>query len=142
MSAESIIRRLDSVETVLKTNLVQELIKEGSTVANAQFGGMTTVTPNQKGFSISGTTAIIAEFGAGLATDTAHPFASNMSKDVPIAVGSYSKEHQGEFFKTGYKYWHFESTKMDRVLPRRGMYKGMEHMRQNLQKIAKRLLEK
>ena len=135
MSAESIISALDKLKDgVNSPKLVQAFVDKGAEIAQTEFGSMTTVETGTDSYKIKGTVAMIAEFGAGLTTDETHPYAGDM--DFPVKVGSYSDARQGEFFKTGHKFWHFGKTRMDHVEPRRGMFHSMDYLKQHIGEIA------
>ena len=77
------------------------------------------------------------EFGAGYAVDgsTAVAGATKAQSGMDISIGSYSREHEGEFSKTGH--WHFGGHVYEEIQPR----PGMEYARITIEDNAEKKLK-
>ena len=106
--------------------VAQRLAEEiGQPVAQVWFGSEVKVTAKpigkkKNGYKIiaNGKDVCFLEFGAGVTTDTTHPFAKNVSFDVYPA--SWSIDHAKQFVRKGY--WMYRGEKYDAITPMRGMY--------------------
>ena len=90
------------------------------------------------GFRIiaSGEDAMFLEFGTGVSTVVTRP---TVQSDVPIEVGSYSKANNGEFARTGYKYWHYGGVKISGTPPMGAMQQACTDMEMWSETIARRV---
>ncbi len=111
--------------------LAERLAKEvGQPTAQGWFGETVEVTAKpmrgKNGYNIiaSGKSVCFLEFGAGLATDSSHPFAKNVS--FSVTPGSWSKEHAKQFSTQGY--WIFGGRRYEEVFARRGLYNAYKQI--------------
>lgn len=81
----------------------------------------------------SGKAVGFLEFGAGKATDTSHEFAGNAPFDV--YPGSYSEQNARMFVEHGF--WIFGGRRYEFVLPKRGLYKTSNWIKDNYAKVIK-----
>ena len=84
----------------------------------------------------SGHDATFLEFGTGVETVATR---DTVQSDFPIEVGSWSRENDGEFSKTGYKYWHYNNVKISGTPPVGGMQEACAAMEQWSSTIARRV---
>lgn len=88
--------------------------------------------------SATGDAIFIMEFGAGVATMTAHPLAPN--SPVPIYKWSYSElVGSGEGFRTGK--WHFGRRVYYEVIPRHGMLDARDFVVENVVDKARKVFK-
>lgn len=78
----------------------------------------------------SGEDIYFIEFGAGYGVDTDNPFVEQAN--VEVSIGSYSREHEGMFEKTGYKYWFWGGHSVNYVLALRPMYNTQKELEERL----------
>lgn len=153
-----LIRRLEAYRRHIEPNterLVSELVNGGAEMARFAFGS----TANVEGIT-SGTTGeiratgdaiYIMEFGAGIATMTAHPLAPN--SPVPIYRWSYSETvGSGEGYNTAKAgltapgasapgFWHFGRRMYYQVIPRHGMLDARDFVVENVVDKARKVFK-
>ena len=155
-SIEDAIRKLWAAKENLRTGMqqvVDVLAKDGAEVAEEAIGGMAEVSHESAPDSlfsatgriiVSGKAAIVQEFGAGYAVMDYHPFADRAG--VPVYVGSYSEENEGDFYRTdlespGEGFWMFGGARYDRVQPRHGLLNAHDYIRENAGRIASEVIK-
>ena len=84
----------------------------------------------------SGHDAAFLEFGTGVETVATRP---TVDTDFPLEVGSWSRANEGEFYKTGYEYWHYNGQKMSGTPPTGAMQEACNAMEQWSGTIARRV---
>ena len=140
------IRRLRLVQDHLRWGVqdtVELLAKDGAEIANAAYGGMANAVDysTEEGVAIiavTGETNLIAEFGAGDATDPATGFENK--PDTPVYAGSYSElEGSGEYARTGQ--WHFGDRVYTEVPARRGLMSAKAFILESGTDIAKEVIK-
>lgn len=89
--------------------------------------------PNGYVLTASGEDVGFLEFGVGIMT-TPDEFADEVG--YPVAVGSYSEMNQGQFAKSGYRFWWYEKVRYRGLLPTRGMQRALDYLRDNLISIV------
>lgn len=96
-----------------------------------------TVQPIENGYAISadGREVVFLEFGAGAATNGGNTLAQEMPFDV--RRGSYSDLNQGEYQRTGYRYWHYGGVKYTEVQPRNAMESAYRVMLDQWRDVAR-----
>lgn len=175
-SLESAIRKLEDIKSGIErgtAEFVDIMCIDGADVANEAYGGMATAWGHreesyeegvEEGYIGVGAKdddqAIIAEFGAGYATMTYHPWAKRFEQltGIPIEPTSYSKAQYpyGLFYITndlrpgqGYWIWSWAKRKggvgspivMDRVEPRHGLLNARDHIYHNGTDTAQRVIK-
>lgn len=125
-------------------NIVMEEAMNIATIAYASQGiENLDFTPSleelQNGYVLrmSGEDVGFLEFGAGWQTES-NEMASQVS--YPVAMGSYSELHQGQFFKTGYRFWYYAGTRYTGIMPTRGMQRALDYVRDNLSDMITRAI--
>lgn len=140
------IRRLRNAQQHLRWGLddtVQELAKEGAEIANQAYGSMANAVDYMEDeavgiIAVTGESNLIAEFGAGDATDPATGFENQ--PDTPVYAGSYSElEGSGEYAKTGK--WHFGGKVYTEVPARRGLMSAKAFIIEQGAEIAKEVIK-
>ena len=116
----------------------ERLAEVAAEEAKGYFGSHITVYADENKAIALGDYAIFQEFGAGAAVEDPFPGGSDMT--VRIEQGAYSDEHEGEYTRTGYQYWHFGGRKYTEVVPTHGMFHGMEKARAEAGNIAREVL--
>lgn len=115
------------------SRLIEELTLDGAEEAQRAYRSMAMVsatTEENTGHIIaSGEAVIIAEFGAGDATNENHPFSN---EPVEITPGSYSRSElgTGEYDETGE--WHWNRQRFTEIQPRKGLEEACTTVQQNL----------
>ena len=86
--------------------------------------------------SAEGSDLYFNEFGAGISTDTAHPYASGAN--VTIAPGSYSSssEGTGQFARNGFWWWN--RRRYEGIVPSRALYNARNYMESKVTEIVRR----
>ena len=92
------------------TEVAKRLADEGRNQAEMAYGRAIDVRVEEveDGFILSanGDAVVFLEFGAGSATDYAHPYAPQMaSAGVLIEPGSWSREHANQYASQGWWFW-------------------------------------
>ena len=140
------IRRLRNAQQHLRWGLddtVQALAKEGAEIANQAYGSMANAVDYMEDeavgiIAVTGESNLIAEFGAGDATDPATGFENQ--PDTPVYAGSYSElEGSGEYAKTGK--WHFGGKVYTEVPARRGLMSAKAFIIEQGAEIAKEVIK-
>ena len=146
------IRRLRLAQDHLRWGVqdtVEILAKDGAEIANQAYGGMAeaidylqdSALDNAEAISVIavvGETNLIAEFGAGDATDPATGFENE--PDTPVYAGSYSElEGSNEYAKTGQ--WHFGGRVYTEVPARRGLMSAKAFIVEQGAEIAKEVIK-
>lgn len=158
LSTESIdaaIRRLEEAKKNLDWGLsetIDILTDKGAQTAQDADGGMATIVtyrPNDNtGVIIAeGEAAIIAEFGAGDATE--EPTGFENQPDTPVYPGSYSESElgSGEYARTLAEsggetgYWHFGGMRYTEVEPRHGMLKAKAYIVMSAEEVAREVIK-
>lgn len=125
-----------------KKILLHELAKLGKEVATQTYGSShinVGIDSLENGYRFriyaEGSIVCFLEFGAGVATDVAHPFAPEVPFDV--YPGSWSEEHAQQFSTKGY--WRFGGKKFTKVEPRRGMFYADKMIQERVVYIARKV---
>ena len=139
------IRRLRQAQDNLRWGVqdaVEILAKDGAEIANQAYGSMANATAysTEEGtaiIAVTGETNLIAEFGAGDATDPATGFENK--PDTPVYAGSYSElEGTGEYARTGQ--WHFGDRVYTEIPARRGLMSAKAFIIESSTDIAKEVI--
>ena len=179
---KSAIRKLEDLKDGLErgtAEFVDIMCLDGADVANEAYGGMATAWGHreesyqegvEQGYIGVGAetedAAIIAEFGAGYATMSFHPWAKKFEQKtgIPIEPVSYSHKHFGllwaiDLDNPGHGYWYWGSilggsmglgvtrwksafgVKMDRVQPRHGLLNARDHIYNYGTETAQRVIK-
>ena len=145
-SIRNAIRRLRQAQDHLRWGLddtVQILAKNGADIANQAYGGMANAVDYMQDeavgiIAVTGEANLIAEFGAGDATDPATGFENQ--PDTPVYAGSYSElEGSGEYASTGR--WHFGGKVYTEVPARRGLMSAKANIIATSTNIAKEVIK-
>ena len=150
LSTESIsaaIERLQDVKDNLEWGLsetIDILCKEGAMMAQADYGGMATVEyerPNENSGVIitSGKANIIAEFGAGDATEL--PTAFENMPSTPVYPGSYSESDEGSGMYAEFGWWKFGGRIYRKIEPRHGLLNARNHIVDKAAEIAREVIK-
>ena len=105
----------------------------GGVVVTTEFNGTTDFV-----IRASGDDAAFIEFGTGVETAVTR---DTVQADFPIAVGSWSSEREGEFYKTGYRYWHYGGTAISGTPPMGAMQEACTEMQNLSTTIAGRIFK-
>ena len=122
----------------IKKRILQRIVTEAIEVAQATYGASVSVTSVDIGEGMryeivaSGKAVCFLEFGAGIRTDSGHPFSTKVPFEV--SSGSWSREHSGQFVAKGY--WVFGGRKYEYVSPKKGMWEAYKFIRENVLRIA------
>lgn len=84
----------------------------------------------------SGEDAAFLEFGTGVSTVVTR---DTVQADFPIEPGSWSKENNGEFARTGYKFWHYGGVAISGTPPMGAMQQACTEMQTWSPTIAGRI---
>lgn len=84
----------------------------------------------------SGSDAAFLEFGTGVDTMTMRP---TVQAEFPIEMGSWSSEHEGPFFKSGFEYWYYNKVKYAGTPPTGAMQEACNTMEMWSNTIARRV---
>lgn len=85
--------------------------------------------------SAAGPDLYFNEFGAGVSTDSAHPYAGGAN--VPIAPGSYSStQGTGQFARHGF--WRWNRKRYTGIAPSRALYNARNYMESKVTSILRR----
>lgn len=148
LSEASILRaihRLNQASDNLRwgvSETVEELIKEGAMIANADYGGMATAIDWMEDETVGkisavGEQPVIAEFGAG---DATMPVMFENYAGVDVYPGAYSEQvGSGEYAATGR--WHFGGKVFTEVEPRAGLLDAKYYIIGNAVGVAKEVIE-
>lgn len=140
------IRRLRQAQDHLRwgvNDAVDILTKNGADIAKDAYGSMANVVGYMQDETVgiiatSGEANLIAEFGAGDATDPATGFET--PPDTPVYAGSYSElEGTGEYAETGK--WHFGGKVYREVSARRGLMQAKVYILEEGTEIAKGVIK-
>lgn len=140
------IRRLRQAQNNLRWGVqdaIEILAKDGAEIANQAYGSMANATDysTEEGtaiIAVTGETNLIAEFGAGDATEPATGFENK--PDTPVYAGSYSElEGTGEYARTGQ--WHFGDRVYTEIPARRGLMSAKEFIIESSTDIAKEVIK-
>lgn len=148
-SAEGIDKAIAFLKDNLSQNVLQQkldetataLIEDGAAAAEQVYPeAVDLITTNEDG--VHKLTAVhegiaFIEFGAGYGVDSDGEVASATAKQsgMEISIGSYSREHGGEFAKTGR--WHFGGKEYEQIPAR----PGMEYARVTIEDNAEKKLK-
>ena len=154
-SIEKAIQKLNAVKENLEWGLsetIDILTDRGAEVAQEADGEMADIVTyrpdNNTGVIIAtGDAPIIAEFGAGDATET--PTGFENQPETPVYPGSYSESElgSGEYARTLAEsggqsgYWHFGGRVYREVEPRHGMLKAKAFIVASADEIAKEVIK-
>jgi hypothetical protein len=146
------IHRLQQAKQNLRFGLddtVDILTKEGAEIAQIAYGDMANAVGYMEDeatgiIATSGEANIIAEFGAGDATEIPTGF-ENMP-DTPVYPGSYSElvgsgEYYTTMMETGEGRWHFGGVEYHEVQPRNGLMKAKAYIVASAENIAKEVIK-
>lgn len=143
-SIRNAIRMLENARDNLEYGVGQTLdilAKNGTMLARAAYGSMADVdydSDNEMAIIMtSGKTNIIAEFGAGDATEI--PTGFENIPDTPVYPGSYSEENAQMYSKLGY--WKFGGKVYTQVEPRRGLMQAKVYILEEGTDIAKEVIK-
>lgn len=150
LSEASILRaihRLNQASDNLRwgvSETIEELIKEGATIANADYGGMATAIDWMEDETVGkisavGDQPIIAEFGAGDATIPGTGFENPPA--TPTYPGSYSESDEGSGMYAEYGWWKFGGRIYTEVEPRSGLLDAKNYIIGNAVGVAKEVIE-
>ena len=143
-TVEVSVKGLDTAIRLLQRNsknidrFLERLCEVGQNAAQAAFGNAVSVTWSKSGdgyvITANGEAVMFLEFGAGIYTDEAHEFASQMPFEV--APGSFSQTvGQGQFIPGEREFWYWGHTRMEGVQPRRGMWQCYRAMEDSLERV-------
>ncbi len=136
---QSLISRLNTILDDLSPDKITErLAEEGASAAEQAYGfPVSTVQTSDSSASVIASHEGLSflEFGAGLTTNEAHPYASEVP--FPVYQGSYSDQNHGMYQQTGYQYWVFGGRVFDRVVPRGGMLAAGIAIRDSMEDILR-----
>lgn len=149
LSTESInraIRMLKDADFNIEYGLQQTvdmLAKEGAMIAQSAYGGMASVDHDSYGdtavIRTSGKANIIAEFGAGDATEVPTGFENLPS--TPVYPGSYSESEEGSGMYVKYGWWKFGGKVYTQVEPRNGLMRAKAHIVSTAEDMAKEVIK-
>ena len=140
------IRRLRQAQNNLRWGVqdaIEILAKDGAEIANQAYGSMANAVAysTEEGtaiIAVTGETNLIAEFGAGDATDPVTGFENK--PDTPVYAGSYSElEGSGEYARTGQ--WHFGDRVYTEIPARRGLMNAKAFIIESSTDIAKEVIK-
>ena len=158
LSEESINRAISRLKWVKSyidyglENTISILVKDGEGIANAEYGSMANASgymPDQETgiIAVTGDANLIAEFGAGDATESPLTMFEN-EPDTDVYPGSYSEQvGSGEYYRTRMAsggsggYWHFGGKKFTEVRPRHGLLKAKQHIVKESTSVAKGVIK-
>lgn len=148
----NIVRETEIIQAYLERiakRVVQRLAEEvAQPVAQSNFGfdGLVNVytekTPNGYAIVAEGEQVCFLEFGAGVTTDTTHPFAGKVP--FMVTAGSWSQSPQGmkQYVPNTHEYWYYHGEKYTGVEPRRGMYEAYKAVLQSVEMVLRDELDK
>lgn len=84
----------------------------------------------------SGHDAAFLEFGTGVSTAVIR---ETVQADFPIEPGSWSDQHNGEFARTGYQYWHYNGQRVTGTPPLAAMQDTCNALQEWSSTIARRI---
>ena len=144
-SIQNAIRKLEDAKDNLDYGVqqtVEMLTKEGALTAQSSYGGMASVdydTDETMGIiGTSGKANIIAEFGAGDATEVPTMF-ENMP-NTPVYPGSYSESDEGAGMYVQFGWWKFGGKIYRKIEPRHGLLHAKNYIVENAADIAKEVI--
>ena len=120
------------------------LARDGADIAQVAYGHMGYVvgyldSDDTAVIQASGEAVLIAEFGAGDATELPLSLYEN-APETEVYPGSYSElVGSGEYAATGA--WHFGGKRYTEVQPRLGLYKALEHITQESTNVAQGVIK-
>ena len=144
---DEVLKKLDRAKNVDKPIMdgLYEAMQEAQNIAmeayawqggeNEDYDSYITEKDNGYVLTMSGEDVGFLEFGVGIMT-TADEFADEV--DFDVSVGSYSKFNQGQFERSGYRFWWYEGVRYKGLLPTRGMQRALDFLRNNLMDIVER----
>ena len=95
------------------------------------------IAANEYRVSATGKGVYMLEFGAGVHTNSGHPYVSEA--EYPIYPGSYSETHAQEYSTN--HCWHWNNMLFIGIKSRMGMYYGAERMRKEAKDVFKKVFE-
>ena len=134
----------DAVNLLRKVNqsridtVMERLCEMGQNAAQTAFGGEVSVTwaRSGNGYSVTanGEQVCFLEFGAGVASNAAHPFADDVS--FSVAPGSWSQTHGLGQFKPGEReYWFYQKELYTEIPEVHGMWNAFVAITENISKV-------
>lgn len=146
-SIRDAIRALRNVQDHLRWGLddtVQILAKEGAMIARSAYGDMANVVDYMQDEAVgiiatSGKANIIAEFGAGDATEVPTGF-ENMPY-TPVYPGSYSESEDGAGMYAKLGWWRFGGKVYTQVEPRHGLMRAKAYIVASSTDVAKEVIK-
>ena len=143
-SINNAIRLLNDAKDNLNYGVEQTLdilAKNGSIIAQSAYGSMANVShdsyPTTAIIKTSGKANVIAEFGAGDATETPTGF-ENMPI-TPVYPGSYSEQHAKMYSRFGW--WKFGGKSYTQVEPRHGLVQAKAYIISETENVAKGVIK-
>ena len=146
-SIRDAIRQLRNAQQHLRWGLddtVQILAKEGAMIAQSAYGEMANAVDYMEdeafgNIATSGEANIIAEFGAGDATEI--PTGFENVPDTPVYPGSYSESEDGSGMYVQYGWWKFGGKVYTQVEPRHGLMRAKAYIVASAADIAKEVIK-
>lgn len=133
LSRETLQEKLDKTAS--------ELIEAGAKAASQVYPSVVSLEQTNEGsvhkLTASHEAIAFIEFGAGYGVDGSTVIAeeTRAQSGLDISIGSYSREHEGEFSKTGR--WHFGGREYEEIQPS----PGMEYARITIEDNAEKKLK-
>lgn len=137
--------------------LCKKLAEIGVRVAKIHYipeawSGNTDVTvsaePIEGGYKVtaSGRDVFFLEFGAGVTSGLGYD-TSEITPPVDISIGSWSKEHDGPFWKSWQEnpanaHWYYNGRAFDGIAPQMGMYHGHKEVQLMVKEVAKEVFSR
>jgi hypothetical protein len=144
LSIRNAIKMLEDAKDNLEYGVEQTidiLAKNGATIAQTAYGGMADVDYESDETTAiivtSGKANIIAEFGAGDATEV--PTGFDSMPDTPVYPGSYSEDHAQMYAKYGW--WRFGGRVYTQVEPRHGLMQAKVYIVEEGTDVAKEVIK-
>lgn len=140
-----ICRYLEKREQIIKQKsdiLAKRLAELGRDIADLKYGDeevTVSVVKKRNTYEIhaNGKEVCFIEFGAGVRTNSSHPYADKMPFDVK--PGSWSIQDKQQFVTKGY--WYYGGKKMNSIEPHNAMYLASRHIQEQVYKIAKEVFD-
>lgn len=122
----------------------RRVAEKGCSIATANYRSndgtvVVSVEPYGKGYVIraSGEDVCFLEFGAGVSTNSGHPYADKMPFEV--RPGSWSEEHAQHYSK--HKYWYYDKKKYYGITPTMAMYRTQWQLQYDVYQIAREVFK-
>ena len=120
----------DNIEYGLRQT-IEILVQDGAMVAQSAYGGManasgTMISETTGRIEATGQAAIIAEFGAGDATEV--PTAFENMPNTPVYPGSYSESEEGAGMYAALGWWKFGGKVYREIQPREGLLSAKQYI--------------